>query len=57
MLWPIGQPNGILYQRALVSKAIWKEICDEAGLWYEESGSLHLFDNKLEEDVINVWFG
>src|SRR4051794_1682948 len=53
MLWPIGQPNGRLYDRALKSKSIWKQICDEACLWYEEKGSLHLAYSDLEESVIN----
>ena len=53
MLWPIGQPNGKMYERALVSKSIWKQICDEAGLWYEQKGSLHAGYNELEENVIN----
>lgn len=52
MLWPIGQPNGKLYERALVSKSIWKEICNEADLWYEEGGSLHAAYNEHEQNVI-----
>jgi len=52
MLWPIGQPNGKMYERALVSKSIWKQICHEAGLWYEERGSLHASYNELEQNVI-----
>ncbi len=52
MIWPIGQPNGKLYNRALQSKAIWKEICNEAGLWFEEKGSLHLAYNALEWQVL-----
>lgn len=42
MIWPIGQPDGELYQRAMLSKKIWKETCDEAGIWYDEVGSLHV---------------
>jgi FAD dependent oxidoreductase TIGR03364 len=53
MLWPIGQPDGALYQRALYSKRIWKSIADEAGLWYEEQGSLHLAYTDLEWQVLN----
>lgn len=53
MLWPIGQPNGQMYERALLSKSIWKEICKEANLWFEEKGSLHAAYNELEENVIN----
>lgn len=52
MLWPIGQPNGKMYERALVSKSIWKQVCNEANLWYEEKGSLHAAYNELEEKVI-----
>ena len=52
MIWPIGQPNGKLYERALVSKSIWKQVCNEANLWYEEKGSLHAAYNELEQKVI-----
>lgn len=52
MIWPIGQPNGNLYERALLSKRIWKQVCNEAGLWYDEVGSLHLAYNKLEWQVL-----
>jgi FAD dependent oxidoreductase TIGR03364 len=53
MIWPVGQPNGLLHERALRSKSIWKEVCTNAGLWFDEVGSLHLAYNKLEADVIN----
>src|SRR5215831_10336481 len=52
MIWPVGQPNGKLYERALRSKSIWKQVCDEAGLWYSEVGSLHLAYNALEWEVM-----
>ena len=26
MLWPVGQPDGVLYNRAIRSKNIWKEM-------------------------------
>lgn len=52
MIWPIGQPNGKLYERALRSKSIWKKVCDEADLWYNETGSLHLAYNELEFQVL-----
>ena len=52
MIWPIGQ-SGHLYERAMLSKRIWKEICEEAKLWYNESGSLHLCYNQLEWQVVN----
>ncbi len=52
MIWPIGQ-SGHLYDRAMRSKRIWKEICTEANLWYNETGSLHLCYNELEWQVVN----
>ncbi len=42
MLWPVGQPEGTLYERALRTKEVWKDIADSAGIWYEECGSLHV---------------
>ncbi|WP_300596175.1 TIGR03364 family FAD-dependent oxidoreductase [Niabella sp.] len=52
MIWPIGQPDGILYERALHSKSIWKECCQEAGIWYEEAGSLHMAYHEDEWAVL-----
>jgi FAD dependent oxidoreductase TIGR03364 len=52
MIWPIGQPDGKLYERALLSRDIWKQICREAGIWYDEVGSLHMAYNKHEWDVL-----
>lgn len=52
MIWPIGQPGGPLYERALRSRSIWKELCTAAHLWYEEAGSLHLAYSALEGQVL-----
>jgi FAD dependent oxidoreductase TIGR03364 len=52
MIWPIGQPNGVLYERALKAKSIWKEICVEARLWFHECGSLHVAHHPLEWQVL-----
>lgn len=52
MVWPIGQPDGPLYQRATRSKQIWKEIADSIGLWYDPVGSLHLAHEQDEWDVL-----
>ncbi len=51
MIWPIGQPVGNLYDRALKSKSIWKESLTGAGLWHEEAGSLHLVYEQDELDL------
>lgn len=52
MIWPVGQPDGLLYERAMASKAIWKQVCDDAGIWYDPVGSLHLAYNDYEQHVI-----
>lgn len=52
MVWPIGQPDGKLYERAFRSKQIWKEIADSIGLWYDEAGSLHVANQPDEWEVL-----
>jgi glycine/D-amino acid oxidase-like deaminating enzyme len=42
MIWPIGQPAGKLYDRAVRSRMIWKEVCEEGKIWHDPIGSLHL---------------
>ncbi|MEO0900271.1 MAG: TIGR03364 family FAD-dependent oxidoreductase [Bacteroidota bacterium] len=51
MVWPIGQPAGKAYQRALKSRYIWEEVGKEAGFWYEPKGSLMLIRSQDEWDV------
>jgi len=55
MIWPVGQPEGKLYDRAMRSRAIWCEISDEAGLWRDEVGSLHLAYHDDELAVMNEY--
>jgi FAD dependent oxidoreductase TIGR03364 len=52
MVWPIGQPAGDLYERALRSKSTWKQICDEANIWYDETGSVHVAHQQDEWQVL-----
>jgi FAD dependent oxidoreductase TIGR03364 len=52
MIWPIGQPPGLLYNRALRSREIWKTIAAETGMWLQETGSLHLAYNAEEWQVL-----
>jgi len=53
MIWPIGQPDGTLYERALLSRGIWKQVCTEAGIWHDEAGSLHLAYHEPEWNVLS----
>lgn len=52
MIWPIGQPDGTIYNRAIRSRNIWKEIADKTGFWYDECGSIHLAYHADEWQVL-----
>ncbi len=41
MIWPIGQPPGVLHEQALRSRELWVTILEEARLPYLPTGSLH----------------
>lgn len=51
MVWPIGQPSGALYERAMRSRSIWKGLLATAGVWHRETGSL-LVVRKPEEIAV-----
>lgn len=52
MVWPIGQPDGTLYERAMLSQSIWKQISSESGIWHDQVGSVHLAYTDLEMEVL-----
>jgi len=52
MIWPIGQPNGPLHRIALRSRELWSEIIEDAGLWSDPCGSLHIASQPDELEVI-----
>ena len=52
MLWPIGQPAGKLYDRAIRSRNIWEEICNDANIWHDPVGSLHVAYHQDEWDIL-----
>lgn len=56
MIWPIGQPSGEMYERALLSKNIWKQVCDEGLIGYDEVGSLHLVYDSEEKQVLEEFY-
>src|SRR5271170_155721 len=55
MVWPIGQATGAMFDRAMLSRSIWKEVCAEAKIWHNEVGSLHLAYHDDELQVINEY--
>lgn len=52
MVWPVGQPLGKLYERAIKSRSIWLEMAREGNLWHGETGSLHTAYRPEEMAVI-----
>lgn len=42
MVWPVGQPEGTLYNRAIFSRNTWQQIAAEGKIWTDPVGSLHL---------------
>ncbi|MEN9230701.1 MAG: TIGR03364 family FAD-dependent oxidoreductase [Thermostichus sp. DG02_5_bins_236] len=52
LIWPIGQPQGSLLERALASRRIWLELAEQAGIPIEACGSLHLARRPDELAVI-----
>lgn len=55
MVWPVGQAQGPAFERAMRSRSIWLEMSKKAKFWAEETGSLHLAYNALENEVIGEY--
>ncbi len=53
MLWPIGQPSGVLRDLAMRSVDIWLEVLSASRLWHERTGSLHLAYHDDEAQVLH----
>jgi len=52
MLWPVGQPDGKLYDRAVRTKEIWLDYLNAANINYNSCGSLHLAYCQEEMNVV-----
>lgn len=52
MVWPIGQPAGLLLNRAMRSREIWLEVSAKAGFHADPCGSLHLAYRDDERAVL-----
>lgn len=56
LLWPIGQPAGPMYDRAMHSREIWLDIAAESGVQIKQNGSLQLAYHADEVDVLQDFF-
>jgi D-hydroxyproline dehydrogenase subunit beta len=52
MIWPIGQTAGPNRELALRSREIWLDMLQEAQIWHEVTGSLHLAYKPDEAAVL-----
>jgi FAD dependent oxidoreductase TIGR03364 len=52
MIWPVGQAAGKMYERAIRSRDIWKEIAQEGAIWHDPVGSLHVAYHNDEWQVL-----
>jgi len=52
MFWPIGQKPGYDYETALLSRKRWLRLRDEADLWVNPCGSIHLAHHADEWAVL-----
>ncbi|MEO1021978.1 MAG: TIGR03364 family FAD-dependent oxidoreductase [Bacteroidota bacterium] len=55
LVWPIGQPAGNLYDRAMRSREKWLDIAQKAGFWANPVGSLHLAYHADELAVLEEY--
>lgn len=53
MIWPIGQPAGVLRDRALRTRDSWLEIASKAGFAIDPCGSLHVAYHPDEMAVLD----
>lgn len=56
MIWPVGQPAGKLYERAIHSRNCWIDIANSSGVWFDPVGSLHVAYHTDEWLVIQELF-
>lgn len=55
MVWPVGQPQGSAFNRAMRSREIWLEMSQKAEFFAEKTGSLHLAYTDLELQVVEEY--
>ncbi len=55
MVWPVGQPQGPAFNRAMRSREIWLEMSEKAEFFAEKTGSLHLAYTDLELKVVEEY--
>lgn len=52
MIWPIGQPTGVMRNRAVRSRDTWMKLAPMAGIWIKNCGSMHVAHADDEKIVL-----
>ncbi len=52
MIWPVGQPPGDMYRRALLSRETWLDVSQKTGIWAKPCGSVHVVHEADELGVL-----
>lgn len=55
LIWPIGQPIGVRFERAMKSRSIWLDLIDKTGIYADKSGSLHVVHSSDESEIIEEY--
>ncbi len=55
MVWPIGQPMGQAYATAYRSRLLWLALAEQAGVWVDACGSLHVAHRADELAVLEEY--
>ncbi|HSB93397.1 MAG TPA: TIGR03364 family FAD-dependent oxidoreductase [Flavitalea sp.] len=56
LILPFAQPNGALYERAMQSRSIWKEISQAANFSHDPAGSMFVAYEAIEWQVLQEVF-
>ena len=56
MVWPVGQPVGKTYDRALRSREVWLKIAQESKMFIDPVGSVHVAYQQDELAVLQEFF-
>ena len=55
MVWPVGQAQGVTFDRAMRSRELWLEMSQKAGFFAEKTGAFHLAYTDLEMQVVEEY--
>lgn len=55
LVWPVGQPKGDMFDRAMKSREKWLDVSKKTGFWCRGNGSLHLAYHEDEHAVLQEY--